>query len=63
MHAISFVNKEAEYPVGTRVSHPTWGEGTVLESRLQDDDEILAVNFKDYGLKRLAASLAKLTIL
>ncbi len=54
---------EHKYPVSTRVNHPTWGEGTVLESRLQDDDEILAVNFKVFGLKRLGASLAKLTIL
>jgi len=54
---------EHKYPVGTRVNHNTWGEGTVLESRLQDDDEILAVNFKVFGLKRLGASLAKLTIL
>jgi len=54
---------EHKYPVGTRVNHNTWGEGTVLESRIQDDDEILAVNFKVYGLKRLGASLAKLTIL
>lgn len=52
-----------KYPIGTRVSHNTWGEGTVLESRIQDDDEILAVNFKVFGLKRLGASLAKLTIL
>ena len=54
---------EHNYPVGTRVNHNTWGEGTVLESRIQDDDEILAVNFKVFGLKRLGASLAKLTIL
>lgn len=54
---------EHKYPIGTRVQHNTWGEGTVLESRLQDDDEILAVNFKVFGLKRLGASLAKLTIM
>ncbi|OGN75741.1 MAG: hypothetical protein A2X25_02960 [Chloroflexi bacterium GWB2_49_20] len=54
---------EHKYPIGTRVNHPTWGEGTILESRIQDEDEILAVNFKVFGLKRLGASLAKLTIL
>ncbi|MFH2039546.1 MAG: UvrD-helicase domain-containing protein [Chloroflexota bacterium] len=54
---------EHQYPIGTRVNHNTWGEGTVLESRLQDEDEILAVNFKVFGLKRLGASLAKLTII
>ncbi|MFC2065432.1 ATP-dependent helicase [Chloroflexota bacterium] len=61
--SIPKAKKEAQFPVGTRVSHPSWGEGTVLESRLEDDDEILAVNFKVFGLKRLAASLAKLTTL
>jgi DNA helicase II / ATP-dependent DNA helicase PcrA len=55
--------KESEYPVGSRVSHPTWGEGTVLDSRIDNNDEILTVNFKSIGLKRLDASLAKLTIL
>jgi DNA helicase-2/ATP-dependent DNA helicase PcrA len=53
---------EPKFRVGNRVKHPTWGEGIVLDSRIQDNDEILAVNFKNFGLKRLAASLAKLTI-
>ena len=54
---------EQKFKVGNRVNHTTWGEGIVLDSRIQDNDEILAVNFKNFGLKRLAASLAKLTIL
>jgi hypothetical protein len=32
----------------------------VLNSRIQDDDEIVDVFFEQVGLKRLAASLAKL---
>ena len=46
-----------------RVSHPTWGEGIVLNSEIQDNDETIEVIFKSVGTKRLAASLANLTIL
>lgn len=53
---------EPQYIAGTTVLHPTWGEGLVLNSRLQDDDEIVDVFFAGEGLKRLAASLAKLEI-
>lgn len=53
---------EPQYQAGTTVLHPTWGEGLVLNSRLQDDDEIVDVFFAGEGLKRLAASLARLEI-
>jgi DNA helicase-2/ATP-dependent DNA helicase PcrA len=52
-----------KYKPGMRVKHPTWGEGMIIECRLQDDDEILGVAFESVGIKRLAASLAKLEIL
>jgi DNA helicase-2/ATP-dependent DNA helicase PcrA len=45
-----------------RITHPVWGEGIVLDSRPQDSDEIVDVVFNSVGIKRLAASLAKLTI-
>ena len=47
---------------GMRVTHPTWNEGIVLDSRMQGNDEIVDVVFESVGIKRLAASLAKLTI-
>lgn len=47
---------------GMRVQHPTWGEGMVLNCRVQDGDEIVDVHFADIGLKRLVASLARLEI-
>lgn len=50
------------YSPGARVEHPVWGEGMVLNSRLQDDEEIVDIFFEDLGLKRVAASLAKLEI-
>jgi DNA helicase-2/ATP-dependent DNA helicase PcrA len=46
-----------------RVEHPKWGEGLVLNSRLQDDDEIVDVFFEDIGLKRVVASLANLEVM
>ncbi|MCZ2128428.1 MAG: UvrD-helicase domain-containing protein [Anaerolineales bacterium] len=50
------------YKAGTRVAHPLWGEGIVLDSRVQDGDETLDVVFESVGIKRLAASLANLKI-
>jgi hypothetical protein len=39
-----------------------WGEGIVLDSRIQDDDEIVDVVFESVGIKRLSAALANLTV-
>ncbi|HJW90158.1 MAG TPA: UvrD-helicase domain-containing protein [Anaerolineales bacterium] len=50
------------YSPGARVAHPVWGEGMVLNSRIQDDDEIVDIFFEQVGLKRVAASLAKLQV-
>jgi DNA helicase-2/ATP-dependent DNA helicase PcrA len=46
-----------------RVKHGVWGEGMVLESRIQDGDETIDVVFESVGFKRLVASLANLEIL
>ncbi|MBN1147714.1 MAG: UvrD-helicase domain-containing protein [Anaerolineales bacterium] len=54
---------QQHYHAGMRVQHPTWGEGMVLNSRLQGQDEIVDVFFEDMGLKRLVASLARLEII
>ena len=54
---------ESKYRAGTRVKHPTWGEGMVLDSKIQDDDEIIDVVFESVGIKRLATSLANLKII
>lgn len=50
------------FQAGMRVDHGVWGEGMVLNSRLQDDDEVVDVWFESVGLKKVAASLAKLSI-
>ncbi|MGE5124050.1 MAG: ATP-dependent helicase [Acidobacteriaceae bacterium] len=49
-----------KYQPGTHVIHPVWGDGMVLNSRLQDDDEIVDIFFENVGMKRVAASLANL---
>jgi DNA helicase-2/ATP-dependent DNA helicase PcrA len=51
-----------QYQPGMRVIHSVWGEGMVLNSRLQDDDEVVDIFFEEIGLKRVAASLARLQI-
>jgi len=53
---------QQKFHPGMRVNHPIWNEGMVLNSRLQDDDEIVDIFFEDVGLKRVAASLANLQI-
>ncbi len=53
---------QPRYQPGMRVLHPTWGEGMVLNSRVDSDDEIVDVFFKEIGLKHVAASLARLEI-
>ncbi|HJQ13868.1 MAG TPA: 3'-5' exonuclease, partial [Anaerolineales bacterium] len=53
---------ESNFRAGTHVRHQVWGEGIVLDSRIQDDDEIVDVVFESVGIKRLAASLANLTV-
>ncbi|NOY98697.1 MAG: UvrD-helicase domain-containing protein [Chloroflexi bacterium] len=54
---------EAQYRAGMHVRHPVWDEGLVIESRVQDNEEIVTVAFESVGIKRLAASLANLSII
>jgi len=54
--------KEPRFKAGMRVIHATWGDGLVVETRILGNDETVTVMFETAGLKRLAASLAKLEI-
>ncbi len=54
---------QALFKAGTRVRHAMWGDGIVLDSRMQDGDEIIDVVFESVGIKRLAANLANLKII
>ncbi len=51
------------YPVGTRVSHPRFGEGTVVASRGSAGNVIITVAFEKVGNKELSARLAPLTVI
>ena len=53
----------AKYKSGQKVRHAKFGEGTVIESKLTGNDEEVSVAFQDIGVKRLAASFAKLEII
>jgi DNA helicase-2/ATP-dependent DNA helicase PcrA len=53
---------ELTYKAGMRVIHATWGDGMVIETRVMGNDETVTVMFETVGLKRLAASIAKLEI-
>jgi DNA helicase-2/ATP-dependent DNA helicase PcrA len=54
---------EPRFRAGLHVRHSTWGEGIVLNTRVDGDDELVDVVFESVGIKRLAASLAKLEII
>jgi DNA helicase-2/ATP-dependent DNA helicase PcrA len=51
---------EQKFKPGMNVRHPSWGEGMILSSRIQDDDEVVDIFFKDVGLKKVVAAFAKL---
>ena len=50
----------AEFGPGDSVTHPIFGTGMVIESKIQGDDEEVTVAFEGRGIKRLLASYAKL---
>ena len=51
---------ESQFHTGQRVRHTKFGEGTVIESKLTGNDEEVTVAFPGTGIKRLAASFARL---
>ena len=56
--------KETRYKPGMRVRSAGWGDGLVLESKVDaDGEETVDIHFETVGFKRLLASLANLEIL
>jgi DNA helicase II / ATP-dependent DNA helicase PcrA len=53
---------EMKYKAGMRVKNENWGEGLVMDARIQDGEERIDVFFDSVGFKRLIASMAKLEI-
>jgi DNA helicase-2/ATP-dependent DNA helicase PcrA len=56
------VKQAAQFSLGQRVRHAKFGEGTIVGSKVQGNDEEVTVAFKGAGIKRLLASFAKLEI-
>jgi len=48
--------------VGTRVRHPKYGIGTILEVEGEGEDRKLTVSFQDYGAKKLLERYANLQL-
>ena len=53
----------AKYRAGMHVRHSSWGEGLIVDARIQDNEERVDVFFDSVGFKRLIASLANLEII
>ena len=53
-------NSAPQFRTGEKVRHAKFGEGIVIESKSTGNDEEVSVAFSDVGIKRLAASFAKL---
>ncbi len=53
--------RATEWRGGDKVSHPTFGNGTIITSKIVGNDEELQVAFEGAGVKRLLAAYAKLT--
>ncbi len=58
--AVPVIKKE--FDPGMKVEHGVWGEGLVLTSKLDGEDEVVDVFFDSVGLKRVIASMAKLMV-
>ena len=54
---------EPQYQPGMRVQHKVFGEGVVLSTRIDHDDEEVSIEFEEIGTKHLDASMAQLEIL
>ncbi len=52
--------RQPAFRAGQRVKHATFGEGIVIETRVERNDEEVTVAFKKAGIKRLLTSFANL---
>lgn len=52
--------RPTEFNAGDKITHPTFGDGTVVSSKIVGNDEELQVAFEGAGVKRLLAAYAKL---
>ena len=55
--------RQTRFQAGMRVTHPKFGEGTVLSTQIDFDDEEVTIVFNGGETKHLVASMANLEIL
>ncbi len=57
--------RPTQFRAGMNVFHEAFGQGKVIESRIDGEDEIVTVAFVDrkFGIKKLSLAYAKLTVL
>lgn len=51
---------DCPYPTGSRVEHPTFGQGTVLAIEGAGENQKVLVQFPKYGVKKLVLAFARL---
>lgn len=56
-------SQQARFRAGMRVRHPSFGEGIVIDTQVDLDDEEVVIEFPGEGTKHLVASMAQLEIL
>ncbi|MEK7809425.1 MAG: DNA helicase UvrD, partial [Chloroflexota bacterium] len=54
---------DSRFKTGQRVKHTTFGDGMIIESKGEGDDELVTIAFEGVGIKRLMANVAELKIL
>ncbi|MEM7031445.1 MAG: UvrD-helicase domain-containing protein [Chloroflexota bacterium] len=54
------INDESSFKAGDRVIHDSFGEGTVIQSKVDGADELVTVAFPGKGIKQLIADFAGL---
>jgi DNA helicase-2/ATP-dependent DNA helicase PcrA len=52
----------SKFTIGVKVTHPKFGEGTIVNLRGTGANMILDIAFAGLGIKQLSASLAPLTV-
>ncbi len=60
--AVSSRPTKKEFDPGMKVEHSVWGDGLVLTSKMDGDDEVVDIFFDSVGLKRVIASMANLNV-
>lgn len=55
-------NKDLDVNIGDKVRHKKFGEGTVVQTKVKDNDTELVIAFEAGGLKRLSLSIAPIEI-